>query len=483
MSLSVPAKSKFPAAWSFTDSHMGVLSCMVASPGGTRMVVASKSNNAVFFDPSTGECQGIVSFEGQFYVKAAVWYSENNLIVGCSNGSLYYVCLSPGLKGFAVTMCSVLKEQFPHQICALAVNLDEHMLAVGYGTTVALLNRIKTEGGGVWDLTQRIPGLIHDKGGLVASLLYFPGPSNRLSLLVLYTEAGFGVWKASGDFSVIPASNGTCRVGDGSITPNGGILAISTLDQTVVTYPLDENGPILAEKREYTNPEHVSQYPVVPIGITQDGLAFGGTTRGQVPVISTYEEKVQTLIQHEDENHIIRMISTLTDRIIIGSTNPSTNTSVIKCYWLHANTTKGTSHGISKSGMNAFRITVTEAMLGWRDGDCSWTMDAEVKAIEATGTDTPEQADDKDQMRKDQVPRRRIHITRRAMFVTGLAILAIMLVVTPPNAEPFNERNIDPEETAVLKPTMERHNYWILYGVRSSVRYFEYQITHWAAGL
>ncbi|KAG8728615.1 hypothetical protein FRC11_010603, partial [Ceratobasidium sp. 423] len=247
--------------------------------------------------------------EDQFYMKAAVWYSENNLIVGCSNGSLYYVCLSPGLKGFAVTMCSVLKEQFPHQIRALAVNLDEHTLAVGYGTTVALMNRVKTEGNGAWDLTQRIPGLIHDKGGLVASLLYFPGPSNRLSLLVLYTEAGFGVWKASGDFSVIPASNGACRVGDGLITPNGGTLAISTLDQTVVTYPLDENGPILAEKREYTNPERVSQYPVVPIGITQDGLAFGGTTRGQVPVILTHEEKVQTLIQHEDENHIIRMIS------------------------------------------------------------------------------------------------------------------------------------------------------------------------------
>ncbi|CAE6478880.1 unnamed protein product [Rhizoctonia solani] len=478
MSLSVPIISSFPTVWSYVDSEMGVLTCMVASPAGTRVIIASKKNTAAFFNSCTGRNEVTVSFEHQFFVKTAVWYSENHLIIGCSNGSLYYVCLSPSLKGFAVTMCSILKEQLPHQIRALALNLEEQTLAVGYGTTVSLMKRIlKSEGNGTWDLTQRIPGLVHDKSGLVASLLYFPGPSDRLSLLVLYTESGFGIWKASGDFSVIAASSETCRVGDASITPKADTLAISTLDQTLVTYPLVQAGPVLIGKREYVYPEQVSHYPIVPVGITENGLAFGGTTNGRVPVISTHDEKVQSLIQHEDENHIIRMISTLTDRIIIGSTNPSTNASVIKCYALCTNTAELST--VNQSASNTLRITVTEAMLGWRDVDCAWPTSDENKSTTIGEMRLQVQGNNEEKGRKNEPTKGRIYITRKTMFATGFAILAIMLTISPPNAEPFDGGRYESDGTAVLKPTMERHNYWILYGLRYSAQYFEYQVTGW----
>ncbi|KEP49003.1 hypothetical protein V565_110520, partial [Rhizoctonia solani 123E] len=394
MSLSVPLISSFPTVWSYADSEMGVLTCMVASPGGKN--------------------QGTVSFEDQFFVKTAVWYTENHLIIGCSNGSLYYVCLSPSLKGFAVTMCSILKERLPHQIRALALNLEEQTLAVGYGTTVSLLKRLgESKETGTWDLTQRIPGSVYDKGGLVASLLYFPGPSDRLSLLVLYAECGFGIWKASGDFNMISANSETCRVGDASITSNADTLAISTLDQTLVTYPLVKAGPVLMGKREYVYPEQVSHYPVVPVGITETGLAFGGTTKGRVPVISMHEEKVQSLIQHGDENHIIRMISTLTDRIIIGSTNPSTNASVIKCYALCTNTVELST--FNQNAVNNFQIAVTEAMLGWRDVDCAWPTNNDGRNSRAEEEEEQDKGKNEDKAKKNEPTKGRFHITPRVM--------------------------------------------------------------------
>ncbi|KAG8683750.1 hypothetical protein FRC11_013124, partial [Ceratobasidium sp. 423] len=369
-------------------------------------------------------------------------------------------------------MCSVLKERLPHQIRALAVNLEEHTLAVGYGMTIALMNRTKVEGNGTWDLTQRIPGSVDDKSGLVASLLYFPGPSNRLSLLVLYTESGFGVWKASGDFSIIPASSGTCRVGSGSITSDGGTLAISTLDQTLVTYSLDENGPILAEKREYINPEPVSQYPVVPAGITEDGLAFGGTTKGQVLVISMHKKNDHTLIQHEDENHIIRMIS---DHYRIDQSIYQYLGNQMLFFACKRNRSSDTR-------TNGFRITVTEAMLGWREVDRAWPTNGEHKATGTTKPSAWKQAGNKVKT-KEGTPKPRIRVTRGVLVAFAFVFLAMVLAAMPPNAEPFNQRSTDPEETAVLKPTMEQHTYWILYGLQYSARYLKYQVTHWAAGL
>ncbi|KAG8714468.1 hypothetical protein FRC11_008344 [Ceratobasidium sp. 423] len=497
MSLSIPSKPKYPAIWSFTNTQMGVLTCMVASPGGTRMIIASNNSSMIVINPHTGQYQGAVSFESQFFVKAAVWYSENNLIVGCSNVTPLPTLsnmLMPWQKGFAVTMCSILKERLPEQIRALAVNLKEHTLAIGYGTTVALMNR-ENDGDGAWDHIERIPGSLYNRSGLVASLIYFPGPSDRLSLLILYTEAGFGVRKASGDFNMIPASTGTCRVGEGSIGPNGRTLAISTLDQTLVTYPLNESGPILAEKREYVNPEQVSQYPVVPVGITEDGLAFGGTTTGQVSVVSTQAEKVQTLIRHEDDRHIIRVILTIADKIIVGSTDPSNSSSAIKCYAMGANVAEGSPMNVTTIDATGFRITVTEAILGWRDIDCAWPTTDQVKHVGSTvgegdgavgnmNEDASEGKHDQKSEAKDKGEHKlRIHIPFRVMLVTGFVIVVMMLATTPPNAEPFSEMDVDSEGTALLKPTMERHNYWILYGIRYSIRYSVYQVTHWANAL
>lgn len=66
-----------------------------------------------------------------------------------------------------------------------------------------------------------------------------------------------------------------------------------------MTYPLDHNGPILAQKREYANPQRVPQFPIVPVAMTDDGLALGGTTMGEVPIVSTDTQgEERSLIRH-----------------------------------------------------------------------------------------------------------------------------------------------------------------------------------------
>lgn len=97
MALSTRKELPFAHTWTLPGIQNGTLTCLAISPAGTRMIVASKDRNMLVIDFSDGSLRGIVSFEDQFYVMSATWYSENNLIIGGSNGSLYYVCFDPAL--------------------------------------------------------------------------------------------------------------------------------------------------------------------------------------------------------------------------------------------------------------------------------------------------------------------------------------------------------------------------------------------------
>lgn len=72
-----------------------MLTCLSISPLGTHIVIASEDHNMVLAHFQDGTVLGVVGFEDQFSVLTAVWYSEHNLLVGCSNGLVYYVCIHP----------------------------------------------------------------------------------------------------------------------------------------------------------------------------------------------------------------------------------------------------------------------------------------------------------------------------------------------------------------------------------------------------
>ena len=85
----------YTVAWTISGYQKRLLTCLAISPNGTRMIVASEDRNLLLVDFSGGSVTGILSFEDQFVALAALWYSESNVIVGCSNGSLYDICFDP----------------------------------------------------------------------------------------------------------------------------------------------------------------------------------------------------------------------------------------------------------------------------------------------------------------------------------------------------------------------------------------------------
>lgn len=155
---------------------------------------------------------GILSSENQSTVLAALWYSEKNLIIGCSNGSLYDVCFDPtnvnDLPLFqyyweALTSCLSLAQsrynvtmspfwsQMCQQVRSLAFNADEGVLAVGYGNTVALFTCSVADGALSWSQIEMIKGPCNNCSGLVNSLIFFPVLQGGQHLLSAYAEWGW----------------------------------------------------------------------------------------------------------------------------------------------------------------------------------------------------------------------------------------------------------------------------------------------------
>lgn len=91
----VPRSESYALVWSVSGHQNATLTCLAISPAGTYMIVALEDRNMLLIDFSNGSVIGIISFEDQFYALAAEWYSESNLIIGCSNGALYYVYVNP----------------------------------------------------------------------------------------------------------------------------------------------------------------------------------------------------------------------------------------------------------------------------------------------------------------------------------------------------------------------------------------------------
>lgn len=59
------------------------------------MVVASEDRNILLVDFDEGSVTGVLSFEDQFAAMSVIWYSESNVVIGCSNGSMYDICFDP----------------------------------------------------------------------------------------------------------------------------------------------------------------------------------------------------------------------------------------------------------------------------------------------------------------------------------------------------------------------------------------------------
>ncbi|EUC67077.1 DnaK family protein, partial [Rhizoctonia solani AG-3 Rhs1AP] len=386
------------------------------SPLGSRLMLASEDRTMVFVDMDGGNVLSVVSFEDQFAIMAAVWYSETNLIVGGCNGNLYYVCINPVLKAGVVTMMPFLSP-FSQRIRNLALDTSNSILAVGYGNTVALHASNTVKGKVTWRPIELIQGPAHNRSGLVNSLTFFPARNGSSQLLVAYAEAGWSIWNPCGTVRHInPAvHHNVCRVGRASLSIDRRMIIFSTLDRSVVTYPLNDDGPVLTGKKEYASGDRDTCSIVVPVEITPDGFLLTGTTLGEVSIIEVGDESSQgnsTVIRHADETHLIRVILKTGNKVVIGSSSP--NESLVRCYSTNAVTRASSS--VKKQEFPA----------------CLW-----------------------------------------------LSLWIVLISVDPPGGIPFSEAKRDSDTTDLMKPRLQRHQYWVMFGIQHFFKYVIYQHASW----
>jgi hypothetical protein len=83
------------------------------------------------------------------------------------------------------------------------------------------------------------------------------------------------------------------------LSPDEKSIAISTLDQSIVTYPLSDEGPVIEGMKEFTAVQLEEAAPIVPVGLTSEGHILGGSTTGDVSVISAESCELSSLSHSE----------------------------------------------------------------------------------------------------------------------------------------------------------------------------------------
>ncbi|KAG8708534.1 hypothetical protein FRC09_001208, partial [Ceratobasidium sp. 395] len=448
------SSNSLTVSWKLAGHQDGLLTCLAISPKATRLLVASVDRDLLIVETNDGHVAVKLCFEKQFSVLDAFWYTETNAVCGCSNGSLYIMCVEPTDRKYLVTMTPFLN-QFNHQIRSLAFDPTRRILAVGYSNAVSLFTYETSDcedPRSNWKPLDIIKGPCNNEGSLVNAILFYPTEKGIRNLLVCYAEVGWTVWDDVTSVKRISPdlNNNVCRIGRATLTTDEKSIAISTLDHTIAIYSLGDNGPITASMKEYPYDYKDEFSPIVPIASTQDGLTLGGTTCGELPVIEGERGDI-SLMRHEESSHVIRVIAAHGDKIIVGSS--SWTESIVKCY--------SSSPMIKGSQRNEPPplVTVTEALSGWLDSDERWEVIMGPKE------------------EKEQTA-----ISWPVRIWLGLAAIVIILVLSadPPDGTSFGDAKKESTDTDVFKPNLKRHEYWLLFGVRYFLKYFLFQNAAWS---
>jgi hypothetical protein len=83
------------------------------------------------------------------------------------------------------------------------------------------------------------------------------------------------------------------------VAPNKRLLSVSTLDQSIVTYPLSDAGVNLDESTEYPLPDPTEFNPILPIVHASNDIVLSGTSVGDIPVIMSGTTPLPTIRQGE----------------------------------------------------------------------------------------------------------------------------------------------------------------------------------------
>ncbi|KAG8781305.1 hypothetical protein FRC12_022009 [Ceratobasidium sp. 428] len=280
-------RPSFIDCWTTSGHQKSHISALERSPSGTWLLAASEDSTVLFLDFRSGWAVTKLTLDGPrgtFEVLCAIWCSETIILTGGSNGLMYIMEFQPQNDSNPVSLRSILSPM-PDQIKCLALDASQTYLAVAYGTQVAIYQRAAGTGFDSWSFLDRIAKPYDGEEALVHAILFFG--HTPCSLLVGYSGAGMTIWRSPQRFVYYDAGRvpNICRIGDFALSATESFIAMTTLDQSVVTYPMTYEGPSLDEINVYDYPEKSRESPALPVALTSSNLVLSGTAVGDVVVL------------------------------------------------------------------------------------------------------------------------------------------------------------------------------------------------------
>ncbi|KAG8703538.1 hypothetical protein FRC09_004105, partial [Ceratobasidium sp. 395] len=450
-------RSSYNVSWKLCGRQDLLLTYLSFSPDGRRLASASEDRNLLLIDAERGDALVQLDFEGQTSVHCGLWSSNDNIVVGCCNGYMYEVCFNPTNKQYRVTMLPML-HRMPNQVRSIAFDPARRLLAVAHGNLVALYTQNTSLSQNLpseWEFLEDIKAPSSGVGSLIQGIFFYLTTEGTSNLFIAYAELGWKIWRCAATVTWVSpdTSRNVCRIGRVSLAEDQKSVVISTLDHSIVVYALGSDGPILSSFKEYPYQDIEDMSLVVPVASTLDGSTLGGTTYGNVPMIEGANGEM-SIIQHEETDHLIRVLATHGNNVVIGSSSRSG--SVLKYY---------TSSAVARSASNnrpkpLVVVTATEALLGWDALDSQWTPVSWSKRIGW-----------------------RLQPSRQACIWMLLLTLFLILVLSadPPRESSFQDTTKQSSSTDMFKPTYDRSDYWIMFGVRHFTQLTRYQFKRWLA--
>ncbi|KAG9098840.1 hypothetical protein FS749_002823 [Ceratobasidium sp. UAMH 11750] len=420
----------YNVSWRLSGHQDRLLTYLAFSPSGGHLAVASEDRNLLLVDTERGTALLKLGFENQTSVLCGLWYSDDNLIVGCCNGYMYDICFNPTDEERSVTMSPILDRMTDQR------NPGRHYLPTA------------------WTFLEVVKAPSSDIGGLVHAMFFYPTDTGTNNLFIGYAELGWNIWSDSGSVTRVSpeTSHNVCRVGRASLAGDQKSIVVSTLDHSIAIYALSNDGPNLSSLKEFPFKEVEDLSLVVPVASTLDGLTLGGTTYGEVPFIEGSKGEM-SLIRHEETDHLIRVLATHDKKIVVGSSSKSG--SVLKCYTSSAIVHSAVDDDTPKPLVFA---TATEALLGWDELDSRWRVVSRPNRL-----------------------RWQLKLSRRACAWILLSSIALVLILSadPPGGPSFEDATKESYDTDMVKPTLKRHEYWVLFGLRHFAKYMAFQFKMW----
>ncbi|KAG8724184.1 hypothetical protein FRC09_020916 [Ceratobasidium sp. 395] len=474
----------FIDCWTISGHQTSHIAALEGSPSGKWILAASEDYTVLFIEFLTGWVVAKLTLDnpiGRFAILCGTWCSDAIALVGGSNGMMYIMEFQPHNDKHPISLRELLSPM-PDQIKCIVLDSSQSYLAVAYGTQVAIYQRAAGAGFDSWTLIDRIAKPCEGEPALVHAVVFF-GPM-PCSLLVGYAEAGI--------VRSLALSRDEC------------FIAIATLDQSVVTYPMSHDGPCIEEMHEYEHSERAPRSPTLPIVLTSSNLLISGTAVGDIPVL--YPNVAPAFSLHQGKHHIIRAITTHSNLIAAASTGP--NGIMIKCFMTQTQG-EGAMNWSRGPQPPTLRVSLRDAIAAGEIGHVASTAVRPVNADPTVSTDpavntepTVSTAITRPDETKTATTAKRFfillketgcHVIARCRSLNpdtarllkyysmgvGFIAVAVMLAGTPPGKKNFWTLQQPSSETRILKPELDPNEMVVLYRIRIYGKYVAYQFGGW----